>query len=600
MKKFYVTTPIYYPNDKPHVGTAYTTTLADIFARFFKLYGYETYFLTGTDEHGKKLELEARKKGVSPKEFVDAMVLHFKYPWKKLKINYDRFIRTTDKDHEEVVKEILMKVYEKGEIYKGKYEGWYCVRCERYFSEDDLIKEGDRFLCPIHKREVTWLSIDAYFFKLSKYKDKILELLQNEEFLPYHREEMINRVKKGLKDLCISRPKKQLSWGIELPFDKEHVAYVWFDALLNYVSGVGYKNDKEKFSKFWPPDLQLIGKDIVWFHSVIWPAMLMAANLPLPKTILAHGFLTVEGEKISKSLGNVYYPEEIVERYGVDALRYYYVREISLGSDGDFSVKKLIERYNNELAKDYGNLVNRVIKLSLRFGRVEKEIDEEVKNYFDGLIDQVYSLLRKYKINEVVNKIVEAVHYLNSYINSKEPWKNKENKIYYSMLEGLRIINLLFSPILVEGSEKVKEGLNCKESKLKFGEVNKYEVKEIPIIYNKIEEFVKKRKEREKANFDDFKKIKIKVGKVIEVKRINEKLLHLKVSFGKEIKNCVAGIGKFYNEKELLNRKFVFVTNLIPKKICNVESEVMILAASDDKVSLITVDKDIEEGSIVT
>ncbi len=460
MTKFYVTTPIYYPNDVPHIGHAYTTIVADALARWHKLKGDKVRFLTGTDEHGKKIENTAKEKGKKPKEFVDALVPEFKSAWKKLNIEYDRFIRTTDKDHEKKVQEVLQKVYDNGDIYLGEYEGYYCTDCEAYYTERD----APGFICPVHKKKLEKLKEPSYFFKLSKYKDKLLKLYEKkpELILPkFRRNEVVSRVKEGLQDLSISRT--SFSWGIPLPFDKKHVAYVWFDALLNYVSGA---------EDFWPADVHLIGKDILWFHTVIWHSMLLSAGLELPKTVFAHGWWTFDKEKISKSRGKVINVDELISIAGVDGARYFLFREAPFGEDGDFSEKALIARHNNELANKLGNLVSRVAGLIEKNGaeenkkwgtpfsmiKVEKDVEKKIENF---------------EFDKALNVIFAYIDLLNGYAQNEKPWEIHEEDfkkaVLYNLKEGILLIGELLLPFIPESAEKIKRQFGAK--KIKKGEI---------------------------------------------------------------------------------------------------------------------------------
>ena len=443
-KTFYVTTPIYYPNDVLHLGHAYTTIAADVLARWHRLKGDDVFFLTGTDEHGKKIETVAKSKGKKPKQFVDELVLKIKKDWEKLNLTYDRFIRTTDKDHEKVVQEILKIVYKKGDISLGEYEGFYCVACEAYYTEKDL-ENGN---CPVHKKKVELLKEESYFFRLSKYQKKLLELYKKEKnfILPdFRKKEIINRVEEGLKDLSISR--KSFDWGIPLPFDKKHITYVWFDALTNYYSATR-KKGKEKF---WPADLHLVGKEILWFHSVIWPAMLLSAGIKLPKTIFAHGWWTIDGEKISKTTGNVINIPELIEIAGLDSARYFLLREIPFGSDGDFSKKLLIERHNSELADKLGNLVSRVSALAEKYG-IQKTENNLLKKFKTKEIEKH---IENYEFDKALNEIFAFIDSCNFYVQTKKPWETHDKKVLYELVDSIRKINYYISPFMPETSEKI-------------------------------------------------------------------------------------------------------------------------------------------------
>ena len=455
--KFYITTPIYYPNDVLHVGHAYTTIAADILARWHRLKGEDVFFLTGTDEHGKKIEEAAKKQGKKPKDFVDEQVLLIKKDFEKLNLTYDKFIRTTDKNHEKIVGEILQKVYDKGDIYLGEYEGLYCTGCEAYYTEKDL-EDG---VCPIHKKKTELIKEKSYFFKLSKYQKKLLELYQQGFILPKHREkEIINRVKGGLNDLSISRT--NFDWGIPLPFDKKHVCYVWFDALTNYYSATREKGRE----KFWPADVHLMGKDILWFHAVYWPAMLMSAGITLPKKVFAHGWWTFDKEKISKSRGKVLCIDELVSIAGVDSARYFLFRAAPFGDDGDFSEKILIDRHNNELADKLGNLVSRVSALAEKYGfeKTENKLLKELK------FKEIEKLFENYEFDKVLNEIFGFIDECNEYVQHKRPWETKDKKVLYEAADSIKAITILLNPFIPETSEKIAKQFGFK---INFDEIKK-------------------------------------------------------------------------------------------------------------------------------
>jgi len=469
-KKFYVTTPIYYPNDVPHIGHAYTTIAGDILARWHKLLGEDVFYLTGTDEHGKKLERTAHEKGKEPKEFVDELVPEFKEAWKKLDIEYDHFIRTTDPEHEKVVQQMLQKVFDNGDIYLGEYEGYYCTGCEAYYTEKDL-EDG---CCPIHKTKIEKLKEKSYFFKLPKYREKLLELYsKNTKFiLPKKRaKEIINRVKEGLQDLSISR--NSFKWGIELPFDKEHIAYVWFDALTNYVSGVKYP--KDKFEQYWPADVHLVGKDILWFHSVIWPAMLMSAGIETPKTVFAHGWWTFDKEKISKSRGKIINVDELISIAGVDSARYFLFRGTPFGDDGDFSEDVLVERHNTELANKLGNLVSRVSNLAEKKGmeKCENKLLKKLK------LKEIEKYMAGYEIDKALNEIFSFIDDCNEYVQNKQPWENKpgDKEILYELVDSIKAIGILLWPFMPSTSSKIAK---------QFGFEVKYDNLKKPLGYHSI------------------------------------------------------------------------------------------------------------------
>lgn len=590
-KKFYVTTPIYYSNDIPHIGHAYTTVAADVLARWNKLRGKDVFFLTGTDDHGKKIANAAKEAGKSPKKFTDELVPKFKDAWKKLNIDYDRFIRTTDKDHEKLVQEILQKCYDNGDIYKGKYEGLYCTGCEAYYTEKDL-EDG---CCPIHKKPVEKIEEETYFFRLSKYQDKLLKLYKdNPEFIsPKNRsQEIINRVQDGLKDLSISRT--SFDWGIPLPFDKKHVAYVWFDALFNYYSATREKGKE----KYWPADVHVIGKDILWFHAVYWPAFLMSAGIELPKKIFTHGWWTFNKEKISKSRGKVINVDELIQIAGVDSARYFLFREASFGEDGDFSASALIERHNNELANKLGNLISRTSALAEKYG-----IEKTKNNLLKSLnLKQIEEYFDEFRIDKALNEIFSFVDVCNEFIQSQKPWETKDKKILFQLVDSIWETARLLSPFIPESAGKI---LKIFESE---------DIKKAPVLFEKINiEKPNLNKEHEPKeimegvttiNFSDFEKLNLRVAEIKKVEDIEgaDKLYKLEISLGYEIRTICAGIKKFYSPGELKGKKIIVLANLEPRKLKGIWSQGMLLAASDEKhtkVSLISPDKDIEVGSLV-
>ncbi len=467
VKKFYVTTAIDYVNARPHIGHAYQKIIADVLARWNKIKGREVFFLTGTDEHGQKLARSAAEKGKTPKEFVDEISPKFKQAWESLDIQFDRFIRTTDKDHEKKVKEFIEIVEKKGDIYKGEYKGLYCEGCEAYITEKDLVKGK----CPFHpNKKIKKLKEETYFFKLSKYEKKLLELYnKNQKYiLPlFRREEIVNRVEEGLRDLSISRLKENLPWGIEFPLDKKHVTYVWFEALLNYITGIGWPNDK-KFKKFWPADIEILGIDNAWFHCVIWPAMLFSAGIEPPKTILINGFLTFNGKKISKSLGNDISPEELVKKYSADSIRYYVCRNFVFGQDGDFSEKELITRHNNELANKLGNLVSRVAGLIEKFG-TEKTENKLIKKLNEKKIEKYFE---NFELDKTLGEIFAFIDACNEYVQEKKPWSDKcknPKKVLYELKESVLKIADLLLPFIPESAEKIKKQFSSTD--IKKGEI---------------------------------------------------------------------------------------------------------------------------------
>lgn len=473
VKKFYITTAIDYPSAEPHIGHAYQKIVADVLARWHKLIGEDVWFLTGTDEHGKKIEESAKKAGKTPKEFVDVVSKKFKEAWKALNIEPNRFIRTTDKDHEKIVKEMIEKCNKNGDIYKGSYEGLYCVDCEAYYTKKDL----ENGKCPLHNKPVEKLKEETYFFKLSKYQKFLLDLYKKkpEFILPKERRnEIVNRVKEGLKDLSISRT--SFDWGIQFPLDKKHITYVWFDALFSYYSGAG---------KYWPADLHLLGKDNSWFHCVYWPAFLKSAGLKLPKTIFVHGFLSFNGQKISKSLGNVISPEVLVEKYGADSVRYFVCRQFPFaeGNDGDFSEKALVDRHNNELANKLGNLVSRIA------GLVEKNGIEKTENKLIKKLNlkKIEKLFEKYSLDKALNEIFYFIDVCNEYVQNKKPWETKDKKVLYEVADSIKAIAILLFPFMPRTSEKIAKQFGFK---IDYEEINKYlevgNIKKGEILFRKI------------------------------------------------------------------------------------------------------------------
>ena len=490
MKNFYITTAIDYVNAEPHIGHAYEKILADVLARWHRLKGEYVFFLTGTDDNAQKNEDAAKKAGRETKEFVDENAEKFKELCKKLNISYNYFIRTTESRHKMIAREIFSLVYDKGDIYKGVYQGLYCEGCEEFKTEKELVNGK----CLEHNIEPKFLEEESYFFRLSKYKDKLIKLVESKDFiLPKEkRNEILARLKEGeLKDLSVSRINKE--WGIKTPIDNKHVIYVWFDALINYISGVDYP-DGEKFKEYWPADIHLIGKGINWFHSIIWPAMLMSSKIKLPKTILVHGYLTVNGQKIGKGLGNVVDPDFFINKYGADPLRYYLIREIPFGQDGDISEDILKNRVNNELANDLGNLVSRVLTLigkNFKGKLNSSEVDKKLADNLD--VDKIDDYINRYELHNAISEIFRFISECNKHINEEKPWEMKGNELekhLYTLVESLRIISILISPFMPETSDKINKQLGTKKGLLKdckFGLVKSYRIKKSGILFQKIE-----------------------------------------------------------------------------------------------------------------
>ncbi len=619
-KTYYVTTPIYYPSDNFHIGHCYTTVIADALARYKRLKGYDVFFLTGSDEHGQKIEERAKKKGCTPKEFVDPIIDNAKDLWKALDISYDKFIRTTDTEHVECVQKVFKQLYDQGDIYKGSYEGWYCTPCESFWTESQL-KDGK---CPDCGREVKLTKEDAYFLKLSKYQGQLEDYLKDHKDLmqPVTRyNEMYNNfLKPGLKDLCVSR--SSVKWGIPVTFDPEQTVYVWVDALTNYISALGYKsNDETLFEKYWPADLHLVGKEIFRFHTIIWPIMLIALGLPLPKKVYGHGWLTMGGDKISKSLGNYKDPRLFINDYGVDTIRYFLLSEVPFGSDGNFSEVLMVERRNSDLCNVLGNLVNRTISMTNKYfgGSVSKivnptELDNEVINYLNEMDKEVDLKIDALNAPGALSDIFNRLNRLNKYIDETEPWKlgklddkSRLNDVLYVILEGIRLCAIELEAFIPETSKRIYEQLNVSNASFEnnvVGAFDAYKVTDKPeILFSRIDE--KELKDRLEAEakknevehlpeitIDDFAKVEMTVGEVIESKKHEsaDKLLVSKVDIGNgEVRQIVSGIASLIKPEDFVGKKVIVVTNLKPCKIRGVESQGMIVCASkDDKIEIIS------------
>ncbi len=643
-KPFFISTPIYYPSDRLHIGHAYCTTVADAVARFQRLAGRDVLFLTGSDEHGQKIQRKAAENGLSPTQYVDKIVASFQMLWEKLGISNDDFIRTTEARHHKVVQAIFQKIFDQGDIYKAAYEGWYCTPCETFWLERQLT-DGN---CPDCGRPVERVQEESYFFRMSKYQDRLLEHIEaNPDFIQpvSRRNEMVNFIKQGLEDLCVSRT--TFDWGIPVPFDSKHVVYVWFDALTNYITGAGYQQDPEKFARYWPADVHLVGKEIVRFHSIIWPIILMALGVELPKKVYGHGWLVVEGDKMSKSKGNVIDPVLLIEEFGADAIRYFLLREINLGQDGNFSREALIKRINSDLANDLGNLLHRTLNMMQRYNGGVLGVTEPAAAIDSGLLELARQTTPRYRemmeamdINGAIKEIWLLISRANKYIDETEPWilakdpagAARLNTVLGHLLEVLSLVSVLVEPFIPVTAKRIRTQLGLAPEVLPgaMDKIGNFGLNGLiqsghrtgkpepifPRIEDKTEEAAGAEKDTQavavastikeslpvepektkqagdevaEVSIDDFAKLDLRTAVVTAAEKVEktEKLLKLTVDLGTEQRTIISGIAQHYSPEDMIGRTIIVIANLKPAKIRGIESHGMLLAASDaDRTTL--------------
>lgn len=653
-KNFYITTPIYYPSAAPHIGHLYTTVACDAIARFKRKQGYNVMFLTGTDEHGQKIEQKAKEAGVTPKQYVDEIAEKFQKLWKYVNVDYDRFIRTTDEYHEKSVQNIYRMLLEKGYLYKSEYKGKYCTPCESFWTESQLDENGR---CPECHREVKESTEEAYFFKLSAFSEKLEKLLTETDYVQpeWRAKELVNNfIKPGLEDVCVSRT--SFTWGVKLPFDEKHIAYVWIDALSNYITALGYENGKfDDMKDFWPADVHMVAKDIMRFHALIWPAMLMALDLPLPKKLSVHGYINFNGVKMSKSIGNVVDPFVLGKRYGVDAIRYHILREMPFGSDSDYSNEIMINRINSDLANDFGNLVSRTVAMvdkyfggTLPETRENGDFDGDLKEMAVKLAPSVEKLVDETKLSLALTEIMTTVSRANKYIDETTPWilaKDPDKTprlacVLYNLLETIRICASLLDPFMPQLMPKALEQIGASAADTEFEKLSVFgvlpanvTVKKGDILFPRIDvekeieylnSVIAPNKSESKTDngsvndddldgagvitIDKFAEVKLRTGKVIACEKVakSNKLLKLQINDGRGIRQIVSGIAKWYKPEDLVGKKIVFVANLAPAKLCGEVSQGMVLscdiksnADGKQQVMLLEVNPDVPDGTAV-